>query len=245
MSTKKSIAKKEANAVAVSDDRPAWAGSGRGNENTTTDDLIIPRIGLIQDISPQLKASQPEYVEGAKAGDMFNTVSGELYGNEITFIPCYFRKEYVVWKNREAGGGFCGAFPTEAEALEVAEQLGTEPFGKKKEPMHEVLDTAQHFGFIVHDDGSTEDVVLSLSKSGMKLSRQMLTMAKMAGGDYFASAYKLTSYETENSTGDMFWATKAQRLGWVNEEMYQHGEKIYDAVNDGTMDVAREVEIAE
>ena len=227
----KEMTKAEKNELAKNE-MPAWAGGGKGTENTESGDLIVPRLGLIQALSPQIKKTAPEFIEGADQGMLFNTVSGELYGDSIVFVPCYYKKEYVIWKNREAGGGFCGSFDNEIEANEAAAGLGIEPFGKKKEPLHEVQETANHYGLVLRGD-NVEQVVLSLSRAGMKTSRQLLTQARMAGGDYFASQYKLTASVETNSNGDEYWGIRAQRIGWVTEEIYREGEKVYEAVSGG------------
>ena len=53
--------------------------AGLGNENVGTDDLAIPRLDLIQQLSPQIDKSSPKYIEGAETGHIFNTLTGEVY----------------------------------------------------------------------------------------------------------------------------------------------------------------------
>lgn len=240
-SSSTAVARREESAdMTIVEDRPDYAGGGRGSEEVSASDLTIPRVDVIQDLSPQIKPNKPEYLEGAEVGDLFNTVTGDIYGGEITFVPCYFRKEWVVWKNRAEGGGFCGAFDTREEAEAVAEQLGTETSSKNGQPMHEAIDTAQHFGLILREDEKIEEVVLSLAKTKMRASRTMNTMARMRGGDSFASAYRIYTVEDQNSQGQEFWNIRVQALGWVSPDVYERGEHLYEAVSGGVKDVARE-----
>ena len=75
----KKIAKKEETGIVLSEDRPDFMGnSQRGSEDVTIDDLTIPRVDIIQDLSPQHKKNKPEYIEGAEVGMLFNTVTGKL-----------------------------------------------------------------------------------------------------------------------------------------------------------------------
>ena len=219
--------------------RPAFMqGKGRGSENVGFEDLTIPRLDLIQDLSPQRKKTEPEYIEGAEEGMMFNSVSKKLYGDNVTFIPVYFRKEYVIWKDRKKGGGFKGAYPTPeaAEAGMHDQDLNPED--------HDIIDTAQHFGLLVDDHTSDkpviEEIVLSLSKSKMKANRQINTLARMAGGDRFERGYRLSSFTDENSNGDKFFNFKVTQLGFVSEAVFRAAEKVYESVVSGTKDVVRD-----
>jgi len=169
---------------------------------------------------------------------LFNTVSRELYGNKILFIPVYFRKEWIIWKIRKKGGGFNGAFATEKEAYaELAKLEGPEED-------YEVLDTGQHFGLILKSGSTveipvTEMVVISMSKSKMKVSRQLNTMAKMAGGDRFSLLYEIGTAEDQNQAGDSYQNLTVKSLGFVSEASYRLAEKAYEDVSSGNKDVSR------
>jgi hypothetical protein len=73
----------------------------------TAEDLITPRLRILQTNSKQVKKQRPEYVEGAEAGMIFNTATSDLYTGEngVVVVPCYFEKDYVEWLPVEAGGG--------------------------------------------------------------------------------------------------------------------------------------------
>ncbi len=225
----KQIAKKEESELLVAETMPDFMNQGpsRGNEDVTVDDLSIPRLDVIQSLSPQRKKSDPAYIEGAEEGMLFNSVTQALYGTEVAFVPVFFRKEYVVWKDRDAGGGFCGAFSSQAEAQREADALG---------PNHEVVDTAQHFGLIVHSASNFEEVVISMAKSKMKTSRQLNTLCKMAGGDRFSSLYNVKAVEVNGDKGD-YYSMTVKRMGYVSEELYRVGEALYNAVSGGERDV--------
>lgn len=235
MTTKKEIAvKEESMDLLVLADRPDFlkAGAGRGSEEMETSDITIPRLSIIQDLSPQSKKNKPEYIEGAEVGHLFNTITKELFTGEVMFIPVYFRKEYVIWKVRKLGGGFFGAFDTEQGAITALSKLE----GNAND--YEVVDTHVHFVLLVKQ-GSTKDqpileeVVLSMSKSQNKVSRQLNTMVKLAGGDRFSRVYKLSATEEQNKNGDDYWNFRVQPYGYVSEAMYKHAESVYEAISSG------------
>jgi hypothetical protein len=245
MAKKKEIAKNK-NAIATTD-RPDFLGDkARGQENVGVEDCIIPRLDVIQSLSPQRKSNDPAYIEGAEEGNLFNTVSGELYGNMVNFVPVYFRKEWVIWKSRKGGGGFFGAFNTEKEAnAEMVEKGYVGEMDSKGDDMYQVTDTGQHFGLIVKEDGHVEEVVISMSKSKMKVSRQLNTMVKMAGGDRFSRVYAIGSAEDTNQANEAYQNLTVKPLGYVTEQTYRIAEALYEQIAKGAKDVARDKAEAE
>ena len=48
--------------------------------------MQIPFIGIIQALSPQLQKDDPLYIKGAEQGDIFNTVTQEIYKADEGFL---------------------------------------------------------------------------------------------------------------------------------------------------------------
>jgi hypothetical protein len=213
------------------------AGTGRGSEGVGIDDITIPRVDVLQALSPQRKKTNAEYIEGAEEGMLFNTVTKQLYGSSFTFIPVYFRKEYVIWKDRKEGGGFAGAYPSEQAAQHAIEDQDLNP------EIHQISDTGQHFGLIVSDHESDspriEEAVISMSRSKMKVSRQLNTMIRMAGGDRFERGFTVSAVEAQNNNGEEFYNIAVKQLGFVSEEVYKAAETVYLAISAGAKDVDR------
>jgi hypothetical protein len=229
----KKVATKQNTQVAVSEARPDWMDdTGRGSEEVGFDDMTIPRLDVIQDLSPQHKKNKPEYIEDAEPGILFNTVTSVLYGTSVKFIPVYFRKEWVIWKDIKAGGGFRGAHATQQEAVNALSELDDAD-------QCDIQDTGQHFGLIVNLDGSVEDICISMSKSKMKASRQLNSMVKIRGGDRFSSMYDIKAIEAQNAAGQDYWNIAVKPLGFVSKELYAAGEALYEQVKLGTKDVDR------
>ena len=109
----------------------------------------------------------------------------------------------------------------------------------------EINDTGQQFGLVVHKDGSTEEVVISMAKSKRKVDRQLNSMIKIRGGDRFSSAYSVSAVEDQNASGDDYWNLSVKPLGYVSQEIYEKAERLYEAVKSVYKDVSREEEPAE
>lgn len=70
-----------------------------GNIDST--DLIIPRVKLLQAISPELL----EHKGVAEAGHFWHTIAGEDLGATLRGIPIILRKSYVLWSPRNDDRG--------------------------------------------------------------------------------------------------------------------------------------------
>lgn len=210
-------------------ERPAWANAdtARGSEDVGMQDIILPRIDVLQAISPQVKKKDPKYIEGAEQGQIFNTVTGELYGDSLVFIPVKFVREFIIWKDREAGGGFKGAFPTAHEAEDAMRDLEPEDV-----PVCEIVETHVHYVLLVKPDGRLEEAVLSMAKSKRKISKKLNTLVQLGTGDRFARAYKLSAVEAESAKGE-YWSFDVSPVGWVSEAQYHKGEAVYKAIAAG------------
>ena len=233
-------------------ERPSYLGEeSRGSEEVTIQDITIPRLSMVQDLSPQRKKNNAEYIEGCEEGMTFNTVTNELYADPVIFVPVYFRLEWLVWKHRDAGGGLQGVFATQDEAVAF---VGQHPLAgqetAKGEPVLEVQDTAQQFGLLMDPNSPAEDpqateIVVSMSKSQLKPSRQMNSMIRIAGGDRWERYYRLSAVEVQNQAGQDYINWKIEQLGFVSEAVFAQGEGLYDAVKAGKRDVERDAKSPE
>lgn len=231
MAKKDEVVVQQNGAMALQTEMPAWLKKGNaGSEDVTIKDMVLPRVDVIQALSPQIKKSDPAFIPGANQGDIFNTVTGHLYGSEVTFVPVLFRREFIVWKLRSAGSGFAGAFPSELEA-ETARRALPDPDN------YEVSESHQHFAMVIDGD-KADSVVFSMAKSRLKTSRQLNTLVQMAEVDRFAKAYKATAIEVSGPKGD-YWSMKVGPVGFVSEELYNKGKELYEMIKSGAADVDR------
>lgn len=241
---KNQVAVQEQTYEVMTNDVPEWLkqGQARGAENVTTDDMIIPRIELIQALSPARKKTDAAYIEGADEGMLYNNVTRELYGESVTVVPVFYTKQYLVWKDRKAGGGgsngFRGAFATEALAREAIAQLGEDSL--------EVSDTAQHFVLVRYAD-AWQEAVISMAKSKVKVSKRWNSLIRLTNTDSFARAYKLSSTTETNARNESYFNFNITPLGFVPKDVYERAEKLYETVRAGGVKVSSDYdgEVAE
>ena len=82
--------------------------AGAGLENLSTEDMQIPFIRILQALSPQLNKQDSLYIKGAEQGDIFNTVSQQVFKSDegVIVVPCFFEKKFLEFALRSSGGGF-------------------------------------------------------------------------------------------------------------------------------------------
>lgn len=202
----------------------------RGSEDLTAADITIPRIDIVQALSPCLKKDDAAYIPGAEVGMLFNSVTRKLYGKSVKFVPVAVVKQFNIWKDRKAGGGFKGAFETAQIAEEAKKALVAESGDAPKN--YEIVETAVHYGLIIDSDGNTSEISIPMSRSKMKVHRKLNSLVRMAGGDRWDRVYDCKAVNDKSDLGeyinfDFVWA------GYPSEAISKRSEEIYEMVKSG------------
>lgn len=181
-------------------------------DDTNPDDIAMPRLRILQSASDQVKKSTPEYIKGAEEGDLFNTLTKEVFKAEegVFFIPAKRRVVYLEWKDQAAGGGLVNNYGEDATAF-LSAIVGDN--GKRlSKAGHEIVKTYDFFGYILNvKSGTASEVVISMSKTQAKKAKQwyaqIRNLSDKATGKQlpeYAGAYKLTTVAESNDKGSWF-----------------------------------------
>jgi hypothetical protein len=204
-----------------SNEAPEWINpeSARGSENVGVKDLVLPRLEIVQALSP-IKDENPDAEEGL----LFNTVTQEILGDAAFIVPITYRMEYLIWKDQDFGGGFFGAYESEEAAKgRFAEEVSR---GEIPEQL-EIVDTPVHYCLRVRPDMTTENIVISMSKSKAKVSRKWNALIQLCGGDRFARAYKVTTFKDKNKQNKTFYNYIVQPAGFPPKVIFDKAEELY------------------
>jgi hypothetical protein len=214
--------------------------SERGNEDVSTEDLQVPRLKLIQAISDELKKNNPLYNAEAEAGDLLNSVTKELFKMEtgLYVINLRFVKRWNVWRDRKyKGGGLCGSFPTEAEAIQCRNTLAQAdglPMADEEAlaQYYEVMETPEHWCLQINPETcEMSPIIVDMPKTKAKISRQWNTVIKQRMGDRFSTIWKVTSQEAQNGSGDDYHNYNFEPAFYVPDELFPKVENEYKNVN--------------
>jgi hypothetical protein len=210
---------------------------GRGNENVSVDEMTVPRLELIQPLSPCRNKKEPSYIEGAEDGMLYNNVTRQLYGEEVLMIFGAFKVEYLLWKERKKGGGFYGAYTTMEEANAAIRALGEDSQGVEAQKTH------QHYGLILDPQtGRPQPIMLSMPRTKLKVSKRLNSVISMQGGDRFSRVFKIYTVQEKNKKGDIYYNFDFKLHGFVNEQQYVEGEKIYELSQSGKLQANQDYE---
>jgi len=235
------VAKKEANEVAVYEGFEQF--QGEGFSEVKTEDLAIPFLRVLADVSPQVKKRDGAYVEGAEAGMIFNTVTSELYDGEkgINLLPCYYKREFVEWTDRGEGTAAPVAIhPVSSPIIGTAKRDAT---FKDRLPSGNYLEnTASYFVTIIKDDGSGETALITMKSTQLKTSRtwnSMMNSIKIKGSNGhftpppFSHIYNLKTVPQSNDKGTWFgWSIS--KVGPVQDrEIYEQAKAFAESISKG------------
>ena len=200
---------------------------GLGNENVGGEHLQTPRVKLLQQMNSEVDENHDAYVEGAKPGDLLNTVSNEIYGKEIYVINVHFTEDFVVWRRREKGGGLVKIATSAAEA----DQVVSSQEGSADD--YEIIQTQSHL--LLRKNETTGELdstpfLMDFASSKLRVSREWNTQIAQLGGDRFSSLWKLASVKTQNRSGQGFQNLNVLKQGWVTEEDYASAKRVYDGI---------------
>ncbi len=227
--SKKEVVVKKQGEIAAAGQVPDFLSQygAAGNESVGVEDIVIPRLGLLQSLSPELDESDPKHIPDAKPGDFINSLTREVYPAPVRVVFVDRKKEFVVFKKRSAGGGFRGTFATELEAKEAI-TMGDDPV----EHM-EIVETATNFGLILDDEGNVRsEIVIPMTSTKLKVDRQINSMVRLRGAARFASEFFLTSQKEKNDKGT-FYNLKATLGPWVSQPVAEAAKRMYDAIHSG------------
>ena len=80
------------------------ADAQQGAQNISQEDLALPFLKILGQLSPEVNERDGKYVEGAKPGKIMNTVTNQLY-DSIEVVPCHYKRQYVEWQDRGTSTG--------------------------------------------------------------------------------------------------------------------------------------------
>ena len=207
------------------------------------EDLALPFLKILGQLSPEVNKRDGKYVEGAEPGMIFNSVSGELYDGVkgINVIPCFYKLEYIEWKDRGEGlGAPVAIYDSSSDIMSK-----TKPDANYKDRLpngNYIEKTASHFVIVSGDSPST--ALISMKSTQLKISRKwnsMMSGIKMKGANgmftpaSFSHIYKLKTTQMSNDKGTWFgW--EVSKVGPVTEKgLYDQAKGFSDSISKGSV----------
>ncbi len=217
--------------------------AAKGLGSIGQEDLALPFLKILGQLSPEVNKRDGKYVEGAEPGMIYNSVSGDLYDGVkgIDVIPCFYKLEYIEWKDRGEGlGAPVAIYDSSSDIMSK-----TKPDANYKDRLpngNYIEKTASHFVIVAGDSPST--ALISMKSTQLKISRKwnsMMSGIKMKGANgmftpaSFSHIYKLKTTQMSNDKGTWFgW--EVSKVGPVTDKgLYDQAKGFSDSISKGSV----------
>lgn len=196
---KNEVAKKENNEVV---DLSQFEGMDTGFEGTSSQTFKTPFVKILQAMSPELKKSDPKYIQGAEQGQFCNTATNEAT-DSIEVVILKVEHSLVIW--RPERGGLVGRAPKSREDEIVTKRDGVKKWDAEG---NEVIDTIELFCLDVNNPANI--FIFPLSTTSLKHAKAFVTRLRMLRVDgqsikvSWASVWKIDTVEESNDKGSWY-----------------------------------------
>lgn len=216
-----------ASLAAIPEHLRSAVGSHDGKENVGKEDLLIPRLCVAQALSPQLKKDNEAFIRGLQVGDLFNSVTGRVYGEKVRVIPLFFFKQYIHFTPMSEGGGIVAQYQKESEVpRELLEWKDGRP----------PVVTEFKNRMVCVEDPETKELelaVLSFKSTGMKFAKKLNSLIMMVKNlPAYAKFYVIKS--VKQSKGQQEWYGMAPFPDeWVPAAFFEAAKGFFQQLQDG------------
>ena len=226
----------------------------KGFENMTQDDMALPFVRILGQLSPQVTQGDAKYIEDAKPGMIYNTVTNELYDGKvgIKVIPCYYKKDYPEWSDRGDGPGAPVAIHLPNSPVIAT---GKRDGSKIRLPNGNYLEeTASYYVMVQSKTGAYTPALITMKSTQLNVSKKWNSMMKTIqiadGKGGFAIppmhgvVYNLASTLQKNDKGSWYgWVVTMDRiLDQADKTLYLSAKDFRGNVSKGNVQTKADVE---
>ncbi len=214
-------------------------------------DFAIPRLQILQDLSPQVQKRHEKYLDGAEPGDICDTVTGLLFSGDdgIYVVPVRYRRAYIEWIPRKKGGGFVADHDDNMDILSQCSK-DEDTGAMVLDNGHEIKTTAEYFIFVADKEtGEVVRYVLSMGGTQLKKSRRWNTIMNQylvpsqrnpgtkVNPPLWFRLYKLTTVPERNDKGNWFGWEITPDINTFDlpkgQETFSEATRFHDQVKEG------------
>ena len=226
----------------------------KGFENMTQDDLALPFVRILGQLSPQVTQGDAKFIEGARPGMIYNTVTNDLFDGKkgIKVIPCYYKRDYPEWSDRGDGPGAPVAVHLPGSPII---KTGKRDGSKIRLPNGNYLEeTASFYVMVETKTGAYAPALITMKSTQLNVSKKWNSMMKFIqmpdGKGGFAVppmhgvVYNLTSTLQKNDKGSWFgWVVTQDRILDQNDKsLYLSAKDFRGNVSKGNVQTKADVE---
>ena len=214
------------------------ADANQGAQNISLEDLALPFLKILGQLSPEVNKRDGKYVEGAEPGKIINTVTNELF-DSIDVIPCHYKRQYIEWQDRGTSSGAPVAIH-EADSDIVSTTTRDKGYKDRLPNGNYLENTANHFVLLCGKNPQT--ALLSMKSTQLKVSRKwnsMMMGIKMQGKNglftppTYSHIYNLKTVQMSNDKGTWFGWDVSKKGPVEQEDLYGMAKNFALSVGKG------------
>ena len=249
--------------VTTTSSLPAHLQAGKKSTlgNLDQSDLIMPRVKLLQAISPECETHN-----AAKPGVFWHTTADASMGETLRFVPLVIRKSYVLWAPRGDDRGIL-ARADDGVHWDKQETFEVKPKGSSKKVRWTTSDTVANsgldkFGSSVPEDSDSppaaslqynllayfpdfpdlSPAIVLNTRSAVKKARALISKIEMRPVDHFGQRFVMNVVKESAREGD-FFNFNYNADGYVDEhDEYELYKSLYERFSDAKFRAADETE---
>jgi hypothetical protein len=236
---------------------PAHLQGGKKSSlgNIDQNDLIIPRVKLLQATSPEIEAFTER---GAKIGQFWHTLAEQPLGDKLKMIPLVLKKELVLWAPRGDDRGIlarssdCVNWDAGYANLEFEVKLkgiakpvkyytrgnvaesGLAEFGSmipddpKSRP---AASLTYRFMFFFPDHPDLSPAIVINTRSSIRPGKALISKIESKPVDHYGQLFVMGTTTEKSDDGD-YKGYSYTSDGYASEEDYEKCKKLYERFKD-------------
>jgi hypothetical protein len=220
-------------------DLAALAVEEGNEEHLSQEELELPFLRVAQKGSPQVDDAKPEYIDGLKPGQYFNTVSSTNYGDTLMVQVHGYFHNYLIWKGEKGNGDYGGTLtPEEFREYEKTHNLTRDGGDMVEYVDGEEIRYSDTRNFIVSLPEHEEDgiMIYPLSSTGIKAARKWNTLqqARRINGrpaKRYATIWEISTAGFEKNGFTWKQTSNIKPVGWATGELVEFGRAFEDFVS--------------
>ena len=228
------------------------ADAQQGTQNISQDDLALPFLKILGQLSPEVNKRDGKYVEGAEPGKIINTVTNELF-DTIQVVPVFYKRQYVEWQDRGTSTGAPVAIH-DADSDIVSQTTRGKDYKDRLPNGNYLENTANHFVLTLGaSPENVEHALISMKSTQLKVSRKwnsMMMGIKMQGKNglftppTYSHIYKLSTVQMSNDKGTWFGWDVSKAGPVENRGIYDMAKTFAASVSKGEVEAKPETKEA-
>ena len=216
--------------------------------NIDASDLVIPRIKLIQAVSPEIQEC-----EGSKAGEFWHTIAQESLGKTLVAIPILLRKTYILWAPR---GDDRGVLARARDAINWDPPEGRFQVKFKNNPntyTWELAPTVRESGlaefgtsrpgdansppaasltyetiWYLPDRPDLSPAIIINTRGSIKIFQRFLSMVDAKAVDHYYQKYQIDAVVDKGPTNETFYNYTYRGAGYAEQELGEEMKRLYE-----------------